>query len=249
MTTCRCQPKAEIMDTTNQLEWMHSIVKGAIAYQEQDYKLAEQMLTETLNRLDSPTDSVQERALPLVLENLSLIFAEQGRFTRAERVLRRAMLLASTQQAACRVTYKLAQVALFQGRYDDADRLTIKAIGLGQSCSTRDIEMESEQLLRLALLWLNWGKDQIALDNYRKMLEVRRTCLFPFRSNVPVDPTQLSVLTNFKFLRPHELNPETNQNNVGQSAIPNRNTNGKMTNRKDSRSSSTARRTLKRSKR
>lgn len=163
-----------------QTEWMHSVFRGSIAFRNQDYKLAEMMLRQALTQQEEANVEVSERSLPVVLENLSLVFAKQGRFTRAERVLKRAMNAATNQQTLCRLRYKLAQLYLLQGRFALADRATTEAANLGSACSTRDIEMETEQLLRLAKLWLNWGQDQIALDKYRDAQELRRT--YQFRS-------------------------------------------------------------------
>jgi tetratricopeptide (TPR) repeat protein len=184
----------EYMRMEKQTDWMHSVFRGATAYQKQDYKLAEQMLRQALAQQEEAKIEPSERSLPEVLENLSLVFAKQGRFIRAERVLKRAIAAASSQQSACRLRYKLAQLYLLQGRYALAERVTLEAVALGQLCPIRDIQMESEQLLRLAALWLNWGQDQIALDSYRKVQEIRRACLFPFATNLPtIDSAQLPV--------------------------------------------------------
>jgi tetratricopeptide (TPR) repeat protein len=114
----------------------------------------------------------------VVLENLSLIFIKQGRFARAERVLKRAISKDTSPHSACRLKYKLAQLYLLQGRYLLAETITGEASALAELCPVRDINMESEQLLRLANLWHHWGADQIALQHYKKVQEIRRSTLF-----------------------------------------------------------------------
>ena len=168
------EPHVDERHLNQRTDWTHSIDKAEIAYRKQDYQRAELMLRSALKQCKEKKQSNSELALPVVLENLALVFMHQGRFVRAERVLKRALLLVKDGQTSSRLMYRLAELYLLQGRFSLAERVTADAGALGQLCRSHGASTETLQLLRLANLWNNWGQEQTALGIYRKVQAVRR---------------------------------------------------------------------------
>lgn len=182
------------MDESN--NWKQYLFKGALAYHKQEFRLAQPLLRQSPEeKLDHSVTSSKE-TLPVVLENLALVLLDQGKFGRAESVLKRALSLVKNRQSACRLTYKLAQLYLLQGKFSLAERFTAGAITLGEACPIRNPEMEALQLTKLAKIWNSWGQHQSAIETFYTAQEMRRDGLFSFDCT-PAGPLPIAIRATY----------------------------------------------------
>jgi Tfp pilus assembly protein PilF len=160
---------------SSSLIWNNYIELGATAFQTGHLEIAETMLRQAAK--DGHKLNKGYPAIPTVLENLAVVFCQQERFAKAERVFKRAISMHQNKQGnnadVCRILYKLAELYMIQGRLSLAERTTEEGLEVARSLPRRDKLMEGAQLIRLANLWNEKGKHDEAIRIYKEVMQLR----------------------------------------------------------------------------
>jgi tetratricopeptide (TPR) repeat protein len=151
--------------------------QSSTAFHDGHLELAATMLREAIKQ---PHDIDFRPALPVIMENLALICVKQNRYARAERLMKRSIVMCQKRdlESVCRLTYKLAELYLMQGRFSLAIATVQDALQVGQSSENRNRQMEVTSLLRLADLWNGWGQTDMAVTTYHQVLRLRQMTFY-----------------------------------------------------------------------
>ncbi len=159
------------------IEWNAFISSGASAFADGHYDRAEAMLRAAVKKIPEKVDS--SNFLSVIAENLGEIFTKQFRYSKAERVYKRALLSYRNEfgvrdKNSVRIIYKLAALYVLQRRPHLASVWYKKGFALASATSNLAVDKHLEYMMIYitALHKMNYEEQAISAFEQKMLLEI-----------------------------------------------------------------------------
>ncbi len=176
------------------LGWIHAL--------QDRYDEARQTLTEAVTMLEQPTSPlsrIESLELASALNNLAIVYQEQGHFDRADTLFRRSMvmrdqLLLPDSQEIAESLQNLGSLYLAQRRYADAEPLLNRAIGIEERILGPVHPDLAASLINLAVVHRRLGRFEQAERLLQRALAIQERVFGPDHLTVSYSLNNLSFL-------------------------------------------------------